>query len=85
MTRPGHDERTRLRLSRISITRSAGLVRDSTSFRGPPSLSSHPAAGARARDQRPALYGTSSPDSPGRIPDKARPAVLLARPTARPG
>lgn len=26
-------------------------------------MSSHPAAGARARDQRPALYGTSSPDS----------------------
>jgi hypothetical protein len=85
VTRPGHDERTRLRLSRISITRSADLLRDSASFRGPLSCSPHPAAGARARDQRPPLDRTSSPGSPGRIPDKADPAPLPAQPTARPG
>ena len=35
---PGRDERTRLRLSRISIARSADLVRDSASLLGPLSL-----------------------------------------------
>jgi hypothetical protein len=32
VTHAGHDERTRLRLSRISITRSADLARDSAPF-----------------------------------------------------
>ena len=80
--RAGHDERTRLRLSRIWITRSADLARDSASSRGPLSLSFHPAASARARDQRPGLYGTSSP---GSLADRPAPALLLTQPAVRPG
>src|SRR5215471_4583588 len=42
---------------------------------GPLSVSSHPVAGARTRDERPALYGSCSPGSLSRLPDKASPGL----------
>ena len=51
--RAGHDERTRLRFSRISIARCADLIRSSASAWGPLSWSVHPVTAARATDQRP--------------------------------
>jgi hypothetical protein len=70
------------RLSQISITRAADLIRDSASFRGPLSPSSDPAAGARARDQRPALQETSSLDDPGPAGIKTGPGSLAECRTA---
>jgi hypothetical protein len=49
----GHDERTRLRFSRISIARCADLIRSSASAWGPLSWSVHPVTAARATDQGP--------------------------------
>ena len=49
----GRDERTLLRLSRISIARCADLIRSSAYAWGPLSWSVHPVAAARATDQRP--------------------------------
>ena len=49
----GRDERTLLRLSRISIARCADLIRSSAYAWGPLSWSVHPVTGARATDQRP--------------------------------
>ena len=51
--RTGHDERTLLRYSRISIARCADLVRSPASAWGPLSWSFHRVTGAGARDQRP--------------------------------
>ena len=51
--RTGRDERTLLRLSRISIARCADLIRSSAYAWGPLSESVHPVTGARATDQRP--------------------------------
>lgn len=49
-------------------------------------MSSHPAAGARARDQRPAPYGTSSPDlSASAVAGDQRLPGGGARPGLRPG
>ena len=49
----GRDERTLLRLSRISIARCADLIRSSAYAWGPLSWSVHPVTAARATDQRP--------------------------------
>jgi len=46
----GHDERTRLRFSRISNARCADMIRSSASAGGPLSWSVHPVTAARAMD-----------------------------------
>jgi hypothetical protein len=84
--RAGHDKRTRLRLSRILITRPADLVRDSAPFRG----SSVTVISSRRRSARQGQRSRAIRDpEPGQRkphPRQGRPRpCLLARPTARRG
>ncbi len=69
----GRDERTLLRLSRISIARCADLIRSSAYAWGPLSWSVHPVAAARATDQRPCA-GDLRPGARAVRPDCGRDA-----------
>jgi hypothetical protein len=71
----GRDERTLLRLSRISIARCADLIRSSAYAWGPLSWSVHPVAAARATDQGPCAGDLR----PGRCGQCGRTARCRAR------
>ena len=79
----GHDERTRLRFSRISIARCADLIRSSASAWGPLSQSVHPVTGAPATDQRPRAQDLR-PGGVGSTAEVARPLrhALWSAPSA---
>ena len=76
--RTGRDERTLLRLSRISIARCADLIRSSAYAWGPLSWSVHPVTGARATDQRPCA-GDLRPGCAGSTAGLRRREVAAAR------
>jgi hypothetical protein len=70
----GRDERTRLRFSRISISRCADVVRYSASASGPLSQSVHPVTGYAPRTNVPAAQGLR-PGGVGQAAELFRPVL----------